>query len=320
MDALHQQLLYELERFDVQKNSIESVFIGGGTPSTIPPKLYDNIFSAFLPYMKENAEITTEANPNSATQEWLQGMKDLGVNRVSFGVQSFDDNKLKLLNRAHNSKQAIEALHSAYKIGINNLSLDLIYAVAGDTQELLQKDLGTAFSLPINHLSAYALTIEEATPFEKKPQMAQEHLATTQWLFDTITSKGFTHYEISNFGSYRSAHNLGYWHYKNYMGVGAGAVGKLEDARLYPQKDIDAYIANPLLIEKEKLSDTDQKTEKIFLGLRSVVGIAKTLLNDEELKRCELLIQEDKLSASATHYYNSDYLLADEIALFIEGY
>ena len=319
IDALHSQLLYELERFDVQKNSIESVFIGGGTPSTVSPQLYDKIFSTFLPYLQKGAEITTEANPNSATKEWLIGMKKLGVNRVSFGVQSFDDAKLKLLNRAHSAKQALEAIHNAHSIGIDNLSLDLIYAVAGDTQALLQKDLNTALSLPINHLSAYALTIEEATPFAKKPQMAQEQLELTKWLFEQIQVNGFKQYEISNFGIYQSQHNLGYWHYKDYMGVGAGAVGKLKEMRLYPQTDIESYIADPLKITTEQLTPKEQKTEKLFLGFRSIVGIEKAFLCDEEQQRCNLLVQEGKLTHTATHYYNSDYLLADELTLFVEG-
>jgi len=225
MRALKSQLQYELQRFKAVHNSIETLFIGGGTPSTIDPKLYEPIFSLLKPYLQNNIEITTEANPNSATREWLKGMKALGVNRISFGVQSFNEKKLKLLNRAHTPTMAIDAIKNADEIGFKNISLDLIYATLGDTKELLDNDLKTAFSLPINHLSAYALTIEEGTAFESKPQMSSEELSLTSWVFSSIEAHGFRQYEISNFGEYNSQHNLGYWHYKDYIGVGAGAVG-----------------------------------------------------------------------------------------------
>jgi len=110
MKALYTQLLFELERFEATEQSIKTLFIGGGTPSTVSPELYKPIFKLLRPYLQKDAEITTEANPNSATKEWLKGMHELGVNRVSFGVQSFDENKLKALNRAHNPQQAKDAL------------------------------------------------------------------------------------------------------------------------------------------------------------------------------------------------------------------
>ena len=317
MEALYAQLSFELERFNATRNSIETLFIGGGTPSTIPPQLYEKIFTLLKPYLKEDAEITSEANPNSATREWLEGMYALGVNRISFGVQSFDAKKLKLLNRAHTPQMAIDALHNAKDIGFKNLSLDLIYGVEGDSRTLLENDITQAFALPINHLSAYALTIEEHTPFEKTPQMAHEKLEDTQWLFKTIASHGFKQYEISNFGSYQSKHNLGYWQYKDYIGAGAGAVGKLKNTRYYPQRDIEAYIKNPLKGNEEQLSDSDMRIEKIFLGFRSCVGVAAYLLNDEEKIKASILLQENKLLLQDGIFYNPDYLLADELALFL---
>lgn len=317
MSALKKQLEHELKRCDLKPNSIKSVFIGGGTPSTIDPSLYKELFTTFMPYLKADAEITSEANPNSATKEWLQGMYSLGVNRISFGVQSFDPQKLKLLNRTHNPKQAIDAIQYAYEIGFKNISLDLIYATLGDTKELLQKDIDTAFSLPINHLSAYALTIEEGTAFEHKPQMSKEQLSLTQWLFKTISVHGFKQYEISNFGTYNSKHNLGYWEYEEYLGVGAGAVGRYKNERYYPQSVIEKYIQNPLTYKTEELSTEDIKIEKIFLGLRSIVGVDQSILESDELKRANFLVEEKKLRFENGKFYNEDYLLSDEIALYI---
>jgi len=236
---------------------------------------------------------------------------------MSFGVQSFNEEKLKLLNRAHNPKQAVAAVYNAKKAGFENISLDIIYATLGDTKELLVHDLQSAFLLPINHISAYALTIEEQTAFESKPHMSQEKLELTEWIFDAIAKKGFTQYEISNFGLYRSKHNLGYWLYKDYIGAGSGAVGKLDAQRFYPSTNLEAYINNPLNIHVEELSPEDIKIEKIFLGLRSCVGVKKELLEKEELMQAEILLQEHKLILKDDTFYNNNYLLADEIALFL---
>ena len=319
MSALETQLAHELKRFNATKNFIETVFIGGGTPSTVSPELYEPIFKLIQPYLINGIEITSEANPNSATYEWLYGMRKLGVNRISFGVQSFNETKLKLLNRAHTPNVAKQAILDASAIGFKNLSLDLIYATLGDTKELLQKDVDIAFSLPINHISAYALTIEEGTAFQSKPQMSSEHLSLTSWLFDSIKSKGFPQYEISNFGEYNSVHNLGYWLYKDYIGVGAGAVGKLGFERLYPISDIDEYLLNPLEVKIEVLSEEDIQIEKLFLGFRSSIGVETNILNDEQTKRAHVLVQEKKIYLKSNRYYNNDYLLADEITLFISS-
>jgi oxygen-independent coproporphyrinogen-3 oxidase len=319
MLALQTQLMYELKRFDAKEKSIQTLFIGGGTPSTVSPELYEPIFKLLKPYFAPNIEMTSEANPNSASYAWLLGMYKLGINRISFGVQSFNEEKLKLLNRAHSPKQAKEAIINASKIGFKNLSLDLIYATLGDTKELLLQDLNTAFKLPINHLSAYALTIEEGTPFERKPHMAKEKLSLTTWLFKEIEKRGFSQYEISNFGSYRSRHNLGYWLYEDYIGVGSGAVGKLGTQRFYPTSNLEEYIKNPLNIQSESLSIEDKKLEQFFLGLRSCVGIKEEIMSQEELKRAQLLFTEKKLDFFENTFYNKDFLLSDEIALFLSS-
>jgi len=319
MIALKIQLQHELQRFNAEEKSIETVFIGGGTPSTVSPELYAPLFELLQPFLHDNLEITSEANPNSATKEWLKGMKELGVNRISFGVQSFNKEKLRILNRAHSPEQAIRAVKDAYHVGFENISLDLIYATLGDTKELLLHDINTAFSLPINHISAYALTIEEGTAFESKPQMSAEQLSLTTWIFQTIKEKGFKQYEISNFGTYNSAHNLGYWTYKDYMGVGCGAVGKLKNQRFYPATIVEEYIKSPCEVKIETLSEEDIKIEKIFLGMRSSVGVSASLLNTYELQQANFLVDEKKLFNKKDVFYNEDYLLADEIALFISS-
>lgn len=321
MNALAIQLEYELKRFDVSpENLIETIFIGGGTPSTVDPELYRPIFERIAPFLQEGAEMTSEANPNSATKEWLEGMRALGVNRISFGVQSFNDEKLKTLGRAHNTQHALEAIKNASKIGYEHLSLDLIYGVQGDTKELLRRDIDQAFQLPIDHISLYSLTIEEETAFENLPEMASEQLDLTQWLFDEIAAKGFEHYEISNFGQYKSKHNIGYWEHKPYIGLGAGAVGFLGSTRFYPNTDIEAYIDTPLEIKEEILNAAERLNEKLFLGFRSFVGVDQILLSKAQNAQAQMLTDGGLLEFQNGRYFNPNFLLADEITLRIEGY
>lgn len=319
MDALHRQLKFELERFEAKKGSIETLFIGGGTPSTVAPELYEPIFTLLQPYLQEGAEITTEANPNSATASWIEGMRSLGVNRISFGVQSFDEEKLKALGRAHSPKQAKEAITLAYKLGIAHISLDLIYNYRGDTKTLLHSDIAQAFELPIDHISAYELTIEEGTKFTQTPEARQENEALAFFVADRIKERGFEHYEISNFGRYQSRHNRGYWELKDYIGAGAGAVGFLKERRFYPQNDIHAYISDPMRISEELLSADDLLTERIFLGLRSAVGIESAILSESMRTRAETLLAENKLHREGSRYFNKNYFLSDELALYILG-
>jgi len=319
MLALHTQLTYELKRFKASKDSIETLFIGGGTPSTVSPELYRPIFELLEPYLQKNAEITTEANPNSATMQWLEGMQTLGVNRVSFGVQSFHADKLKNLNRAHDPQEAKTAIVNAHSLGFSHISLDLIYNYQGDTKTLLLNDIKTAFSLPIDHISAYELTIEDGTKFSSSPEVRQNDENLAFFVKEEIEKRGFKAYEISNYGSYQSKHNQGYWELKDYIGAGAGAVGFLKDKRFYPSTNIDMYIADPLHIQEELLTSEELLTEKIFLGLRSHVGISKSILTDKMIEKAEFLCKENKLLSNTSHYYNDNFFLSDELALYILG-
>lgn len=317
MSALLRQLDFELEKFSVKTGEIETVFIGGGTPSTVDPTLYKPLFVRLQPYLKKGAEITVEANPNSAKKSWLQGMHKLGVNRLSLGVQSFNQTKLKALNRAHSAADAIRAIEEAYHIGFEHISLDLIYNFQEDTQELLRDDIKQAFQLPIDHISAYELTIESQTKFAHTPEVRQENEFLAFWVAEEIVKRGFEHYEISNFGNYQSLHNKGYWELKDYIGLGAGAVGFQKFRRYYPVTDIGHYIENPLNITEELITADELLTERIFLGLRSTIGIDRGYLTKAMQQRCEFLVQENKLIKEDQFYKNSNFFLADEIALFI---
>lgn len=319
MDALRKQLQYELNK-NSSKKSIETVFIGGGTPSTIKTDEYEKVFEIINPYLKNDCEITAECNPNSATNLWLQGMKDLGVNRISFGVQSFDDEKLKNLNRAHNSKGAINAIQNAKCIGFNGINCDIIYGVQGDSFESLKKDFDTIISLNIEHLSAYSLTLEEGTKFFNKSEIKIDDEELSYQIFDYLKKHGFNQYEISNFAkdkSFESKHNYGYWQHKNYLGIGAGAVGFIDNKRYYTKKGLEEYISNPMDYEIEDLSNEDIIVEKVLLGLRCSNGFEKNILDKKQQEKIEDLKKESKIEEIEGKIYNKNFLLADELALYI---
>ena len=158
-NALKKQFL------SLNPKNYKTVFIGGGTPSTMSVNFYEKLFTLLEPYIKNAKETTIECNPN-VKYEWLKEIKNLGINRISFGVQSFNEKKLRFLNRNHSPSLAIEAIENAKKAGFDNINLDLIYSTAIDSKKLLLNDLKIAFSLPIPHISAYSLTIEKGTKFE----------------------------------------------------------------------------------------------------------------------------------------------------------
>ena len=321
MNALKKQLKSNLDNYVIKDNKkIETVFIGGGTPSTIKASEYAEIFEMIKPYLEEFAEITTEANPNSASYEWLKGMYDLGVNRVSFGVQSFNNDKLKFLGRSHNSNSAIKAIQNAFSIGFNSINCDIIYGVQNDTMESLKEDFNTAFSLPISHLSAYSLTIEEGTKFFDRSSVKIDDEELSYEIFDYINSKGFHQYEISNFAKNKeseSKHNYGYWQHKEYLGVGAGAVGYVNQQRAYPLKSIEEYIKNPLFYDFEDINELDIKMEKILLGFRCLNGVELSLFNEIELKKIDDLLEYDKVYIEKNRVFNKNFLLSDELSLYI---
>jgi len=319
MDALKLQLEDGLKKNNKQ---IETIFIGGGTPSTIKAHKYQNIMNIVKPYLKENCEITIEANPNSATKEWLEEIYQIGINRVSFGVQSFDDEKLKFLGRNHNKEHAIEAINYAKQVGFENINCDIIYDTTHDTKELLENDLSIIKNLPVNHISAYSLTLEEGTKFFNKSNVQFENEKLARFLFKEFEKLGFEQYEISNFAmdeKARSKHNLGYWQYKEYLGVGSGAVGCIDNKRYYSQKDVLKYIKNPLKYDDiEDLNENDVLIEKVLLGFRSIVGVNTNELNEISNKKAQILIETGKIEQIDNMIYSKDFMLADELSLYLE--
>ena len=314
--ALCLDLNFQLKSQNVKE--ISTIFFGGGTPSAVSARLYDEIFSILAPLCTPKTEIILEANPNSANLAWLKHVKNLGANRISFGAQSFFEDKLKFLGRIHSREQIFKAVENAHAAGFKSINLDLIYDTKFDTKKRLLAETENLKSLAITHLSAYSLTLEENTPFAGKKSYKKGSDTLSKFMIEQIEQAGFWQYEISNFGEI-CKHNLGYWQGKNYLGVGAFSVGFVNGTRYYAKSSIDAYIAQPTHREREILSQSELAREHIFLGLRSIVGVEAGRLNEAQKKRANLLVENEKLLFKEGKFYNPNFLLSDEIALFIEG-
>ncbi|MEK7693163.1 MAG: radical SAM family heme chaperone HemW [Chloroflexota bacterium] len=231
-----------LWRDAVGGRSIETVFFGGGTPSLNPveemAKILDGMRATF--HIDPDAEVALEANPGSITTEYLRGLRDIGFNRLSIGIQSFDDEELVMLDRVHTGQQARQAYASAREAGFENVNLDLIYGLSEQPLAAWQQTLEEALALGPEHLSLYALTVEDGTPLARDvargrvpapdPDMQAEHY---EWTQDRLGRAGFEHYEISNWArpGYRCKHNLVYWQNREYLGLGAGAHSFLNGVR-----------------------------------------------------------------------------------------
>jgi len=261
---------------------IKSVYIGGGTPTLLEIEHFEQIFSGISDLVKisNNAEITVEANPGTVTLEYLENLKFLGINRLSIGIQSFNGNILKNLNRKHSSQEAIQAVSLAQKAGFNNISVDLIYGLPGQSLKIWSETLNQAVSLDITHISAYGLKIENGTNFAKNlPQnMPDEELSVQMYLeaINIFTGNGFEQYEISNFArtGCQSKHNLSYWRNEEYFGLGLAAHGYVDGGRYSNTSDFDEYIRNPLKKASiHQVTKQEAVEEGIFLGLRLVEGI-----------------------------------------------
>ncbi|OPG65879.1 coproporphyrinogen III oxidase, partial [Helicobacter pylori] len=201
---------------------IESIFIGGGTPNTLSVKAFERIFESIHQHasLSMECEITTEANPELTSKAWCQGLKDLGINRLSLGVQSFREDKLLFLERQH-SKNIAPVIEIVLKSGIENVSIDLIYNTPLDNENSLKEELKLAKELPINHLSAYALSIEKNTNLEKNAKKPSS-VDFDNVVREVLEGFSFKQYEVSNYArNYQVKHNLAYWGAKDYLGCGA---------------------------------------------------------------------------------------------------
>lgn len=308
--ALRFQLSSELAAL---KKPLSSVYFGGGTPTTLSFLHFESIFELFKPHLAVGAEITVEANPSSLDKEKARALAKMGANRLSLGVQSLNDEKLSFLSRAHDKKGALRAYLEAREAGFDNISVDIIYDTPFDAKDFLMSEIKEFAALGAEHISAYSLTIEEGTPFEKKGIKPKEE-SLSRFVAKLLIEAGYEHYEVSSFAKVRSKHNYGYWEKKEYIGVGAGAVGCVGSKRLYPHSSVEEYIKEPLFAQKEEITKEEERMERIFLGLRSDVGVDMSLLNGKE-GQIEELLTLALVKKRGDKLYATDFFLADELAV-----
>ena len=345
IDEMINSIVKELELRKKYLNSeIKTIYFGGGTPSILNKKhlekLFDKIRSTFK--ISENAEISFECNPDDLNKEKLILLKYLGVNRLSIGIQSFDDKDLKFMNRSHNSDEAINSVKLAQEVGFDNISIDLIYSLPSQSVENWQKNLEIAFSLNIQHISSYSLTIEKNTQLShliKTKKITELDEKTSSEHFNLLLKESkkneFIQYEISNFGKegYFSKHNSSYWENKNYLGIGPSAHSYNGESRSWNISNNKNYIEiiseNKLPSETEILTKNQKYNEYIFTSLRTMWGVDLKLVQekfDEKIYNYLLLqVVKWKETSDILHTKNTlkltekGKLLADAIAsdLFI---
>lgn len=267
-------------------SAIQSIYLGGGTPSQLSVPQLHRLMQTIHQYynVDTNAEITLEANPDDITASFIQQVRAMGFNRVSLGVQSFNDTTLHTINRRHTAREAEAAVHLISQNGIDNISIDLIYGLPHQTLQQFKHDLDVAFSLPIKHLSSYALSVEGGTMLERKIQsgelqMAADdmYVATYNELMNQAALHGFDHYEISNFAlpGYDSRHNSGYWMNIPYLGIGPGAHSFDGISRQFNLPHLEDYTKSNGIpaYEQEKLTLSDKFDELMFTSLRTSKGL-----------------------------------------------
>jgi len=299
VDMLCKEL--EMRKDEIGQN-IQTIYFGGGTPSLLNSEelklIFKTIFANFE--VEEKAEITLEANPDDLSEAVIKMLNASPVNRLSIGVQSFFEEDLKLMNRAHNSEEALKSLQLAKRY-FNNISIDLIYGIPGQSNEQWKQNLQKALDLDIPHVSSYALTVEPKTALEKfiekgkvKPVEDETYRDQFDILVNTLTANGFEHYEFSNYGKpgYHSQNNMAYWLGKPYLGIGPSAHSYDGEFRKWNISNNNLYITaiekGKLPQQTEKLSITDSYNEYVMTRLRTKFGVSLNDLQEKFGKKYKL--------------------------------
>lgn len=286
----------EIRRQYLQGEPIETIYFGGGTPSQLSGEDFQQVFDTIEKTygMKQVQEITLEANPDDLTPQYVQMLANLPFNRISMGLQTFDEATLRLLNRRHTAAQAITAIERCREAGFRNISIDLIYGLPGETAERWEHDLTQAIALNPEHISAYHLIYEEGTPIYKMLQ--QHHVSEVDEessvyffssLIDRLTTAGYEHYEISNFcrPGYHSRHNTSYWQGIPYLGCGPSAHSFNRREREWNIASLNKYLngieSGERAYETEILDTTTRYNECIITSIRTSQGLSLTKLKEE---------------------------------------
>ena len=287
---------------ELNKKKIKTIYFGGGTPSILKNAELEELLDIIFKHHKtiNSPEITIECNPEDLNYENLSSYKKIGFNRLSIGVQSFNNNELKFMNRSHDSKLAIQSILLAKKIGFKNISIDLIYGIPNQELKDWKKNLKTMFNLNIQHFSAYILTVEKKTQLyhlikNKKLNMLSDRKIINQFKFLELEAKknGYIHYEISNFAKrdFYSKHNTSYWKSQNYLGIGPSAHSYFGNKRRWNVSSNKNYISkintNNIYFQEEKLSLNNHYNEYIFTSLRTIWGVNNVIIKKRYGKKFE---------------------------------
>jgi oxygen-independent coproporphyrinogen-3 oxidase len=311
----------QMRKKEFENEIIETIYFGGGTPSVLTtPEIQFLIDAVYENYgVAENPEITLEANPDDLSKERIRELSKSPINRLSIGIQSFFEDDLMMMNRAHNSAEARKCLEEATKY-FDNISLDLIYGIPGMSNEKWKQNIETALSFGIPHISSYALTVEPKTALNKliqtgkidkpKDEVAEAHFKI---LVETLESNDFIHYELSNFGkeNYFSKNNSAYWLGKKYLGIGPSAHSYDGISRSWNVSNNSIYLKsleeNKLPNETEILSKTDRYNEYVMTGLRTIWGVSLDRI-EKEFGNSYL----DYLQKQSQKFLNDDLLFIDD--------
>ena len=309
---------------------INTIYLGGGTPSQLDASQLRQLFLYINNvYGLANAsEVTMECNSDDVTEEFAMLLSQLPVNRVSMGVQTFDDQRLQFLHRRHTAQQIPIAVERLRKAGINNISIDLMYGFPNETLEEWHQDINTALQLDVEHLSAYALMYEEDTPLYRLLEAGQvsecdEELSRQMYflLKDLLAEAGYEHYEISNFArpGFRSRHNANYWNATPYIGLGAAAHSFDGQSRQWNVDDVRRYIEGvergELPFEREVLDDSTRYNERVMTALRTCEGLTLQLLSDTQRDFC--LKAADKYITDGLLIHEKGHLRLTRRGLFV---
>lgn len=279
IDRYIASLIAEINAFDTNKR-VKSIFIGGGTPSYIDEKYIFDIINSLSKYnIKEDCEITIEANPGTLTKQKLQAYKSCGINRLSMGVQAWQDDMLKILGRIHTRSEFLHNYNLAREFGFDNINVDLMFSLPNQSFDMWRETIENITKLNPDHISAYSLIVEEGTPFyDMELNLPDEECDRKMYYYaiDYLASKGYKQYEISNFAKdgKHSIHNCTYWLRGEYKGFGLGAASLLGNIRYKNTELMSEYLNNVTITEKDILSQNDIMEEYMFLGLRMTDGIS----------------------------------------------
>lgn len=293
-EFVDQYLIRLKEELDTLPHQVmKTIYIGGGTPSSLSIEHLTILFEMVDPFVgEETQEYTMEVNPESCTLDKLDLMRAHHINRISIGIQTFNDTLLKRIERYHTSEIAKEVVWNAKKKGFEHISIDLMYGLPNQSLENLKEDLETAISLPINHLSYYSLILEEHTRLYNTydPLDEQTEALWSDYIVDTLYKAHFDRYEVSNFAleGHESLHNKVYWHYENYYGIGIGATGKIDDQLISHSRSLTNYLKG----KKTTSIEYETKEDTMFNHLMMSLRLAEGLDLDEFEKRYHHTLQE----------------------------